>query len=149
MSTRQLQKPLIYGINILRGDIMKNKCRLTYMLLFLLFLGTEVLIALFVRDNFIRPYVGDMLVTVVICLFLRAFTPIKSALLPLFVFLFSALVEIGQYFDFVALLGLSDNRFISVLLGRTFSPADIICYGVGCLVFFASEALITQKKRCR
>lgn len=128
---------------------MKAKQRLTYTLLFLLLFATEVLIALFVKDNFIRPYVGDMLVTVVICLFLRAFTPIRTRLLPLLVFIFSALVEIGQYFDFVALLGLSDNRFISVLLGRTFSLADIICYGVGCLVFFACEALITQKKRCR
>ena len=125
---------------------MKDKIRLRYVLLFICFLAVEALIALFIRDNFIRPYVGDMLVTVLICLFFRAFFPIKSALLPLFVFLFSALVEIGQYFDFVALIGLSDNRFVSVLLGRTFSTADIICYGVGCLIFFSAERLIIRKK---
>lgn len=125
---------------------MKDKIRLRYVLLFICLLAVEVLIALFIRDKFIRPYVGDILVTVLICLFFRAFFPIKSALLPLFVFLFSALVEIGQYFDFVALTGLSDNRFVSVLLGRTFSPADIICYGVGCLIFFSAERLIIRKK---
>ena len=128
---------------------MKAKRRLTYMLLFLLFLAVEVLIALFVRDNFIRPYVGDVLVTVVICLFLRIFISFKARLLPLLVFILSALVEIGQYFDFVALLGLSDNRFISVLLGRTFSLADIICYGAGCIIFVLAEELTVQKKKCR
>lgn len=125
---------------------MKNKCRLTYILLFVAIFGIEVLIALFVRDNFIRPYVGDMLVTVVICLFLRGFTPLKTKLLALFVFIFAAAVEIGQYFDFVALIGLSENRFFSVLLGRTFSLADIICYGIGCIAFFLTEAFILQKK---
>ena len=90
---------------------MKNKHRLIYILLFLTFLGIEVLIALFIRDNFIRPYVGDMLVTVVICLFLRGFTPLKTKLLPLLVFVFAAAVEIGQYFDFVALQ--RDKFFLS------------------------------------
>lgn len=128
---------------------MKKKCRLTYILLFIAILAAEVLIALFVRDNFIRPYVGDMLVTVVICLFLRGFTPLKTKLLALFVFMFSAAVEIGQYFDFVSLIGLSDNRFFSVLLGRTFSFADIICYGIGCIVFFAAEELLMKRKTVR
>ena len=126
---------------------MKSKGRLSYILLFLILLGVEVLIALFVRDTFIRPYVGDMLVTVVICLLLRGVTPNRAKLLPLWVFLFAAAVEIGQHFDFVALLGLENNRFISVLLGRTFSLADIICYGVGCLVFFAAEGFILKKHK--
>lgn len=125
---------------------MKRRQRLSYMLLFLVFLGIEVLIALFVRDSFIRPYVGDILVTVVICLFIRAVTPFKHKLLPLYVFIFAAAVEIGQYFDFVALLGFENNRFLSVLLGRTFSLADIVCYGIGCLLFFAAEKLLLYKK---
>lgn len=125
---------------------MKRKQRLTYILLFLLFLGIEVLIALFVRDAFIRPYVGDMLVTVVICLFIRGFSPISSKLLPVYVFVFAAAVEVAQYFDFVAITGLENNRFLSVLLGRTFSLADIVCYGIGCIVFFAFEKLLLHKK---
>lgn len=123
---------------------MKNKCRLIYIMLFIAFLCIEVIIALFIRDSFIRPYVGDMLVTVVICLFLRGFTPLKAKFMPLFVFIFAAAVETGQYFDFVALLGLNGNRFLSVLLGRTFSFADIICYGFGCIAFFTAERLIMK-----
>ena len=123
---------------------IKNRLRLIYGVLFFVILITEILIALFVRDNFVRPYIGDMLVTVLICSFMRFFIPEKIKILPLLVFIFSALVEIGQYFDFVKLLGLDDNVFISTLLGRTFSLADLICYGVGCLLFAIFDYILKR-----
>ena len=119
-----------------------KKTRLTYAALFLSVLLTEVLIALFVRDAFVRPYVGDMLVTVLICCFLRIFFPTGVKLLPVYVFIFASAVEVGQYFDIVKLLGLEGNRFISVLLGRTFSLADIFCYAAGCILFFGVEKTV-------
>lgn len=121
---------------------IKNRSRIIYGILFLVILITEICIALFVRDNFIRPYVGDMLVTVLICCFMRVVFPVKVKAMPVYVFLFSALVEIGQYFDFVKLLGLDDNLFISTLLGRTFSFADLICYAVGCAAFAVFDYII-------
>ena len=124
---------------------IKNRLRLIYGVLFFVILITEILIALFVRDNFVRPYIGDMLVTVLICSFARIFIPEKIRLMPMFVFIFSSLVEIGQYFDFVKLLGLDDNVFISTLLGRTFSLADLICYGVGCLLFAIFDYILKRK----
>ena len=123
---------------------MKTKLRIIYGIMFLAILVTEVCIALFVDDSFVRPYVGDMLVTVLICCFLRVFIPNKVRLLPLFVFVFAALVEIGQYFDFVKLLGLGDNKFFSVLLCRHFDVRDIICYAVGCAVFAALEYAVKR-----
>ena len=124
---------------------IKDRLRLIYGVLFFVILITEILIALFVRDNFVRPYIGDMLVTVLICSFARIFIPEKIRLMPMFVFIFSSLVEIGQYFDFVKLLGLDDNVFISTLLGRTFSLADLICYGVGCLLFAIFDYILKRK----
>ena len=124
---------------------IKNRLRLIYGVLFFVILTIEILIALFVRDNFVRPYIGDVLVTVLICSFARFFIPEKIKILPLLVFIFSALVEIGQYFDFVKLLGLDDNVFISTLLGRTFSLADLICYGVGCLLFAIFDYILKRK----
>ena len=122
-----------------------KKLRLTYTFAFLLLLLAEILIALFVRDDFIRPYVGDVLVTVLICCFLRIFIPRGVVALPIYVFVFAAAVETGQYFDIVRLLGLESNRFISIIIGRTFSFADLICYAVGCLLFFITERLVTNK----
>ena len=117
------------------------KRRGIYAIAFVLLLVTEVLIALFVRDRFIRPYGGDILVTVLICCFVRILFPERIKLLPLLVFLFAAAVEVGQYFDYVTLLGLGDIEFFRILLGTSFSVADIFCYGAGCLLFWAAELL--------
>jgi len=118
------------------------KRRLVYLFLTLLLLIVEVLIALFVHDNFVRPYMGDVLVTVLICSFLRIIIPKGVKLLPLYVFIFSAGVEVLQYFRIVELLGLSDNRFFSILIGSVFDVKDIVCYGIGCLLFFLCEKTI-------
>ena len=104
-------------------DTMKR--RGIYAIAFVLLLVTEVLIALFVRDRFIRPYGGDILGTVLICCFVRILFPERIKLLPLLVFLFAAAVEVGQYFDYVTLLGLGDIEFFRILLGTSFSVADI------------------------
>lgn len=126
---------------------MRNKLRVVYGALFLLILIIEILIALFVRDSFVRPYIGDMLVTVLICSFARFLIPEKIKLMPIFVLIFSTLVEIGQYFDFVKIMGLDDNVFISTLFGRTFSVADLICYTIGCVVFAIFDYIIKKKNR--
>lgn len=120
---------------------MKNK-RILYGSIFCGLLATEVCIALFVNDSFIRPYVGDMLVTLLLCCLCRVIIPNKVCLLPLYVFAFAACVEIGQYFDLVALLGLADNRFLSILMGRTFSWIDLICYAVGCIAAFGLDQAV-------
>ena len=120
------------------------KKRFGYAIAFLVLLITEILIALFVRDDFIRPYGGDILVTVLICAAVRIVFPTGVRLLPLWVFLFAAGVEIGQYFDFVTLLGLGNIAFFRILLGSTFSVADLICYAAGCLLFWIGEKTITK-----
>ncbi|MBQ4524017.1 MAG: DUF2809 domain-containing protein [Lachnospiraceae bacterium] len=117
---------------------MKRK-RTFYALLTIIFLLIEILIALFVHDRFIRPYVGDMLVVVVIYTFLRIWIPDKLKLLPLYVFLFAAGVEVLQYFEIVKILGVEDNTFLRILIGSTFDIKDIVCYGVGCGGIFLAE----------
>ena len=122
-----------------------NKKRLIYAGLFCILLATEITIALFVRDDFIRPYVGDMLVTWLICSLVRIFIPDRVRLMPLYVFLFAATVEILQYFDVVALLGLESSKLLSTLIGRTFSVADILCYAVGCIIAALAQAAVYKK----
>lgn len=121
-----------------------KKSRITYLILFLSLLLTEIFIALFVHDSFIRPYIGDVLVVAVICSLLRVFIPDKIKFLPIFASLFAVFVEILQYFDFVSLLGLAENKFFSILLGRTFDIRDILCYIVGGAVFFAVETAVRR-----
>lgn len=129
----------------MEGRIKINK-RVGYAVATLIIFIIELLIALFVRDNFIRPYVGDMLVVVLIYTFLRILFPEKPRLLPLYVFLFAAGVEVLQGIHIVELLGLQNNRFFSVLIGTTFDLKDIVCYGVGCAVLGVWEVMLWRKK---
>ena len=120
--------------------------RTAYLLATVLIFLLELFIALFVRDNFIRPYVGDMLVVVLVYTCVRVLLTEKPRLLPLYVFLFAAGVEALQGIQIVELLGLQDNRFFSVLIGTTFDWKDIVCYGVGCTLLGLWEVWLWRKK---
>jgi len=121
------------------------KKRIGYLLVTIVLFLMELLIALFVRDSFIRPYVGDMLVVVLIYTFLRIIFPEKPRLLPVYVFLFAAGVEVLQGIRIVELLGLQNNRFFSVLIGTTFDWKDIVCYGMGCVLLGVWEVFLWRK----
>lgn len=113
-----------------------NRLRVKYAVLFLILFGIEAGIALFVHDRVIRPYVGDMLVVVLLYFFVRIFIPRGIRLLPLWIFLFAAAIEIAQYFDFAELLGVGGNPVMRIILGSTFDLKDIACYGAGCALIW-------------
>ena len=121
--------------------------RTAYLLATVLIFLVELFIALFVRDAFIRPYVGDMLVVVLVYTCVRVLFPEKPRLLPLYVFLFAAGVEALQGIRIVELLGLQDNRFFSVLIGTTFDWKDIVCYGVGCVLLGVWEVVLWKREK--
>ncbi len=119
--------------------------RLIYLLCFAVLLSCELLIGLFVHDRFVRPYLGDMLVTVLLCCLLRCIWPNRPRALWLYVFCFSGAVE------FLQLWGLADrlhiqNKLLRVLLGTTFDWKDIACYFCGCLLFGLAEFLLRRHK---
>lgn len=115
-----------------------------YFLAFLFFTAVEVAIALFVRDAFVRPYLGDVLVVVVVYCFARSFLP-AWRMLPAGVFLFAAAIEVSQYFGLVARLGLQNNRVLAVMLGSTFDWADLLCYFCGCVLLFLWQWLLARR----
>lgn len=117
--------------------------RLPYCIGFAFLLIIEFLIGAFVRDDFIRPYVGDLLVTVLLCCLGRIFFPDLFAWLPAAVFGFAVAVECAQLIDIPALEG----TVLGIALGSTFDLKDIVCYGLGCLVFAAGEKLLRSKER--
>ena len=122
------------------------KKRAVYAIMAVIILITEVLIALYVHDMFVRPYMGDVLVVFVIYFFVRIIIPDGHRFMPLYVFVFAAGVEVLQLFNIVDVLGLGDNRFFRVLIGSVFDIKDVICYAVGCLILGGYE-IIKCKKR--
>ncbi len=94
----------------------------------------EVLIALFVRDGFIRPYVGDVLVVMFIFFAIRSIWPVDTMPLAIGVLCFAVAVEATQALGLIRLLGWSDNTLAMVVLGNTFQWGDLFCYLIGCIV---------------
>ena len=122
-----------------------NLTRKHYALIFLLLLGIEVFIALFVHDNFVRPYLGDVLVVVVVYALARVVFPTGLPWLPVGVTLFAAGVEVSQYFHLVDLLGLGGIPFFRVLLGSVFDWADLACYCVGGGAILLTEGFLRAR----
>lgn len=91
------------------------KKRIFYIISFLVIFCIEVFIALYVRDSFVRPYMGDALVVVLVYSFVRIFIP-TGLRLPFYVFLFACFVEVLQYFQLVETLGIT-NRALRIILG--------------------------------
>jgi hypothetical protein len=99
----------------------------------------EVSIALFVRDQFVRPFVGDVLVVILVCSFVQVFLDGPPTQIAIGVFVFACLVELGQYLDLVSVLQLEGSKIASVIIGSTFDWKDILAYGVGAAIVIAAR----------
>lgn len=128
------------------GQKRKMRKRAVYCIVFLALLAAEIGIALFVRDNFVRPYVGDALVTVLLCCLVRCIFPHGPKWLAAYVFIFSVAVEFSQLAGIATILGVK-STVLRTLLGATFDPKDILCYFVGCMAFGAAEGWFSHRRR--
>jgi hypothetical protein len=115
-----------------------------YLILTTILFLIELAIALFVKDTLIRPFVGDVLVVMLIYCFLRIFLCFEYWKIALGVLLFAFVIEILQYFDYVKILGLENNRILSVALGRTFEWTDFAAYVTGFLFIILSKNILQK-----
>ena len=110
-----------------------------YFIWFLLILATEILIAVFVHDGFVRPYLGDFFVVILIYCFVRAFTIVPVIWSCVLVLLFAYFIETTQYFGLAGRLGLRPGSVGYVVLGNSFSWQDIMIYAAGMLFVWIIE----------
>lgn len=123
----------------------KNKLRLIYAISAVILLAVEILIALFVHDSFVRPYLGDTLVVILLWCIVRTVIPDKYVWLSGAVFLFAVLVEISQIFPLCDVLGI-ENRLLRTLMGTSFAWWDIVAYLAGCLITGAADMFLMKKR---
>ena len=116
-----------------------------YFVLAVLIFGIEILIAKFAHDQIIRPYVGDLLVVILIYCFIKSFlhTPVFAT--ALFVLVFSYAVETLQYFHIVNRLGLGGSKIAGIIMGNSFEWIDLIAYTVGISLVIYLEKKITDR----
>ena len=112
---------------------------LKYLYAFLILLLIETMIALFVNDTIIRPYIGDVLVIILMYTFIRGVTKQFIKYLPIYLFVFASSVELAQYYHIINLLHLQDCRVISIIIGNSFDIKDILCYLIGTVVLIIWE----------
>ncbi len=112
--------------------------RLPYVIATLALLLTEIFIALYVRDAWIRPFGGDLLVVILIYCAVRSVW--QGPVLPtaLGVLAFTYVIEILQGAHLVERLGLQDNRLAVIVIGNSFHWLDLLAYtaGIGLVVLF-------------
>jgi hypothetical protein len=119
----------------------RNYFALTILLFFI-----EVYIALFVNDNFIRPYIGDVLVVILLYCAVKSVFNLPVMATALAVLLFSFGIEFLQYANFIEKIGLKTNTLARTVLGHSYSVADLMAYTIGVIVVITVEKLIPEKK---
>ncbi len=107
---------------------------------------SEVLIAVYVHDQLIRPYIGDFLVVILLYCMVKAVIniPVKTAAIG--VLLFSYLIETLQYFKFVSVIGLGHSKLANILIGNYFAWMDMVAYTAGIVTVWAVESRSTAKQ---
>lgn len=107
----------------------------------------EVLIATKLKDwFFVRAYLGDVLVVMLMYYFIKAFFDFNPTKLIIGIFIFSCMIEFAQYFHFAEVLGFKDNRLMMIVLGNSFSWIDILCYFAGCMVLYFIEITVSNPR---
>ena len=113
----------------------------------IILLIVEVLIALYVRDRIVRPYVGDCLVVIMLYCFVKSFIKASPLTVAIGVLLFSYLIECLQYVNFLEAIGLENNKVAKVVLGHGFEWLDLVAYTLGIGTVLLLEWVCNRKTR--
>jgi len=118
---------------------LKRNKRIYYLLGFIFLLTIEIIIARFIEDDFIRPYLGDFLVMILIYCILMSISRISIFKGLIAVLLFSFAVEFFQLINIVKVLQYQPPKVVMIILGSSFSVWDLLAYSLGILFIFSIE----------
>jgi len=112
---------------------------LKYFSFAIVFFAVEVVIALYVHDHFVRPYLGDFLVVILMYCFLKSFFEWRVIKAAVFVLLFSYGIEMLQYLNVIEMLGFEKSAIARTIIGHSFSWIDILAYTAGIFTVIGAE----------
>lgn len=126
---------------------MKLKFNITYFFLTVIIFFVEVLIATKLKDIFfVRAYLGDVIVVILLYTFVKSFLIVNDQKLILGILIFSCLIEWGQYFNIAEKSGFRKGSLMYIIIGNSFSWIDILCYAAGCFLLYLWVKLNDSKK---
>lgn len=94
----------------------------------------EAFIGLYSTDQFVRPYLGDVIVVLFVFYALKTIIKTSNLRLAVASLLIAYLVEWSQHLQLISRLGLQNKLWAKLILGTSFSWTDILCYTVGFLI---------------
>ena len=115
---------------------MNFKFNLFNFLLFLLLFVIEIVIAIYLKQGFIRHTFGDFLVVIMLYYFIKSFIKTKSIYIALVVLIFVYCVEFLQLLNILDYLNLRQNTLATLILGSHFSVQDLIAYTLGVISIY-------------
>ncbi|WP_426476621.1 DUF2809 domain-containing protein [Chryseobacterium sp. CBSDS_008] len=115
----------------------KFQFSLKYFLLTICIFLTEVLIATRLSHIFfVRAYLGDVIVVMLLYTFVKSFVKVNNEKLILGILIFSFLIEFAQFFHIAEKLGFRPGSLMYIVIGNSFSWIDNLCYAIGCLILY-------------
>jgi DNA integrity scanning protein DisA with diadenylate cyclase activity len=116
---------------------MKLQFSLKYLLLTVFIFLVEMLIATKLSHIFfVRAYLGDAIVVMLLYTFVKSFVKVNNEKLILGILIFSFLIEFAQYFNIAEKLGFRPGSLMYIVIGNSFSWIDNLCYAIGCLILY-------------
>ena len=109
------------------------RLRLSFGAAALVLLAAEIVIGLWVHDAFVRPYLGDTLVVVLLWAVARIVCPRGLPWLSAAVMVFATAVEVTQLWPLCDVLGVT-SPLLRTLMGSSFAWGDMLAYAAGCLL---------------
>ncbi|MBT0608824.1 ribosomal maturation YjgA family protein [Aequorivita echinoideorum] len=112
---------------------------MNYFLIFLALFGIEILIATLPSHSFVRGFIGDALVVVLLFYFCKIFINVEYFKLAIAVLGFAFLVEILQFFEITEKFQI-ESKLLLIIIGSVFDPWDFLAYFIGFLfILFLSK----------
>lgn len=118
---------------------MKLKFNIPYFIAFVILFCVEALIAIYLKDGFIRHTFGDYLVVILLYCFFKSFIRGMTFQTALAVLIISYAIEFLQLTNFLELLQLQDSSLAKTILGSTFHMSDLVAYSLGVITILIFE----------
>ena len=119
--------------------------RAIYLLIFLFLLGVEIAIATYLKTGFIRAYLGDLLVVILLyCLLMSILKPsVKTGLILTLAIAFA--IELLQLIDLTRFFPQEYKQLATLVLGSHFSWLDLLMYVLGIVVAGITELVLHKR----
>ena len=119
--------------------------RAIYFLIFLFLLGVEIAIATYLKTGFIRAYLGDLLVVILLyCLLMSTLKPsVKRGLILTLAIAFA--IELLQLVNLTKFFPQEYKQLATLVLGSHFSWLDLLMYVLGIVVAGITELVLHKR----